>query len=87
MLEREAAIATWHPKIFVSRIATQRIDSIQESLVRLNALISEKGENELREFLEELIPEASLGAEVRRVSEPKHEEAMAAVQTTSSVRS
>jgi FlaA1/EpsC-like NDP-sugar epimerase len=58
--ETEETVATSHPKIFISKIATLESKAIQTALERLTDLVQEKNEGELRRFLNELIPEARL---------------------------
>jgi FlaA1/EpsC-like NDP-sugar epimerase len=58
--ETEETVATSHPKIFISKIATLESEAIQIALKRLTELVQEKNEGELRRFLNELIPEARL---------------------------
>jgi FlaA1/EpsC-like NDP-sugar epimerase len=58
--ETEATVATSHPKIFISKIATLESEAIQTALARLTGLVQDRNERELRRFLNELIPEAQL---------------------------
>jgi FlaA1/EpsC-like NDP-sugar epimerase len=58
--EAETNVATSHPKIFISRIATLEREYLQVSLQRLSQLVRERKEEELRHFLNQLIPEANL---------------------------
>jgi FlaA1/EpsC-like NDP-sugar epimerase len=58
--ETEGTVATSHPKIFISRIATLQGDEIQTALERLTQLVRDRNEDALRRFLNELIPEAHL---------------------------
>jgi FlaA1/EpsC-like NDP-sugar epimerase len=62
--ETEETVATSHPKIFISKIATLESEAIQIALERLTELVQEKNEGELRRFLNELIPEARLSPAV-----------------------
>jgi FlaA1/EpsC-like NDP-sugar epimerase len=58
--ETEGTVATSHPKIFISRIATLESEEILMALERLTQLVRERNEGGLRHFLNELIPEARL---------------------------
>ena len=58
--ETEETVATSHPKIFISKLATLESEAIQVALERLSELVRNKDEDELRRFLNELLPEASL---------------------------
>ena len=58
--ETEETVATSHPKIFISKIATLESEAIQVALERLSSLVQERDEDEVRRFLNELIPEARL---------------------------
>jgi FlaA1/EpsC-like NDP-sugar epimerase len=57
--ETEEVLPTSHPKIFINQIATLDGDLIQSALERLTE-IDEAEEDDLRTFLNELIPEARL---------------------------
>jgi FlaA1/EpsC-like NDP-sugar epimerase len=59
-IEAEGTIATSHPKIFISMIASLEADEIQKALRRLTELVRDRNEEGLRRFLNELIPEANL---------------------------
>jgi FlaA1/EpsC-like NDP-sugar epimerase len=58
--ESEAAVATSHPKIFISRLAPVDASVIEFGIMRLRQLVDERNETELRRFLNELLPEAQL---------------------------
>lgn len=60
--ETETAVRTSHPKIFISNLAPVESDSIVFAVERLRRLVQERNENELRNFLNEFIPEARLDA-------------------------
>lgn len=62
---------TKHPKIFIGKIAAYPEDGVRKGLERL-ALLSERGsDQEIREFFNELLPEANLGVE-RRIERRGH---------------
>jgi FlaA1/EpsC-like NDP-sugar epimerase len=58
--ETEETIATSHPKIFISRIATLKSEAIRTALEQLAELVRDRNEDGLRRFLSELIPGACL---------------------------
>jgi FlaA1/EpsC-like NDP-sugar epimerase len=70
--ETEAAAATSHPKIFVSKLAPVNT-AIQYGVKRLAQLIEDRDEAELRRFLNELIPEANLATISERLPQEKPE--------------
>ena len=51
---------TVHPKIFINRIATRPTEDLRHALERLAALSRDGHEQELRAYLNELLPEANL---------------------------
>ncbi|HMH45530.1 MAG TPA: nucleoside-diphosphate sugar epimerase/dehydratase [Pyrinomonadaceae bacterium] len=67
--ESEAALATSHPKIFISRLAPIDTAMIQFGVKRLQKLVDERDEVELRRFLGELIPEAQLNSSAKNTAE------------------
>jgi FlaA1/EpsC-like NDP-sugar epimerase len=58
--DNETAVATSHPKIFISRIASLERERIQMALEQLTQLVHERNAEELRRFLNKFIPEARL---------------------------
>jgi len=61
--ETETAGVTSHPKIFISKLAPVDNDLIRFGVERLNKLVEDRDEFELRRFLNQIIPEAHLSAE------------------------
>jgi len=76
-LETEQALATSHPKIFISKITTLQSEELRAAVERLTELAHAQNESELRRFLNELIPEASLTPSRERQSEEKEMAAFA----------
>jgi FlaA1/EpsC-like NDP-sugar epimerase len=76
--ETEATVATSHPKIFISRIATFESDYIQIALDKLTQLVRERNEDGLRCFLNELIPEARLTTTVSTIKPSVESDALVA---------
>jgi FlaA1/EpsC-like NDP-sugar epimerase len=69
--ESEETVPTSHPKIFINQLATLHSAKIQMALITLAKLARERNEFRLRNFLNNLLPEASLNGhhvdpEVRR---------------------
>jgi FlaA1/EpsC-like NDP-sugar epimerase len=60
--EREEAVPTAHPKIFINKLATLEPETIRTALKRLSELVRDKDGEGLRRFLHELLPEASLSS-------------------------
>ena len=58
--ESEEAVPTSHPKIFVNKLAAAEPGTVDTALRVLNRLVKDRNEDELRRFLNDLIPEASL---------------------------
>jgi FlaA1/EpsC-like NDP-sugar epimerase len=58
--ETEAAAATSHPKIFISKLAPADSGVIQCALQSLSKLVEEQNESELRRVMNEIIPGAQL---------------------------
>lgn len=58
--ETEATVATEHPKIFIHRISGLDPDALRLALSRLSAFIRASDEMGLRNFLNNLLPEAHL---------------------------
>jgi FlaA1/EpsC-like NDP-sugar epimerase len=83
-IETEGTVATSHPKIFISRIATLQSEEIQIALERLTQLVCDRDEDALRRFINELIPEARLTAAAPAEGTPEVEgEALVAGYATS----
>ena len=64
-ITEERLTQTRHPKIFIGKIAAYPEETVRQALVRLTALSHEGQERELRSFLSELLPEATLASETR----------------------
>jgi FlaA1/EpsC-like NDP-sugar epimerase len=60
VLTEEDVAGTKHPKIFINRIAHRPTEDLRHALERLTVLSSNGHEQELRAYLNELLPEASL---------------------------
>lgn len=58
--ETEETVATAHPKIFINKLDTPEPDTVRTALKVLARLVRERNEDELRRFLNGLLPEASL---------------------------
>jgi len=58
--ETEQTVPTSHPKIFINRLATAEAESVEIALRVLERLVLERNDNELRRFLNDLLPEAHL---------------------------
>jgi FlaA1/EpsC-like NDP-sugar epimerase len=58
--ETEETVPTSHPKIFINKLATAEPETLQTALKVLTRLVSERNEDELRRFLNGLLPEARL---------------------------
>ena len=58
--ETEETAATEHPKIFINRISGLDPDTLRLALLRLSAFVQERDEQGLRNFLNDLLPEAHL---------------------------
>jgi FlaA1/EpsC-like NDP-sugar epimerase len=58
--ESEATLPTSHPKIFISKIATLETEAVQDALERLYRLVQDRDDDELRRFINQLLPEARL---------------------------
>ena len=65
----EALAPTAHPKIFVARIAEYPGHAVREAVARLMMLADEGRDQDLREYLSELLPEAQL-CPVARIEVP-----------------
>jgi FlaA1/EpsC-like NDP-sugar epimerase len=62
--ESEETVPTAHPKIFINKLATPEPDNLQTALRVMARLVGERNEEELRRFLNGLLPEARLSAVV-----------------------
>jgi FlaA1/EpsC-like NDP-sugar epimerase len=58
--ETEETVATSHPKIFINKLDTPEPETVRTALKVLARLVRERNEDELRRFLNGLLPEASL---------------------------
>lgn len=58
--ESEETVATSHPKIFINKLDTPEPETVRTALKVLARLVRERNEDELRRFLNGLLPEASL---------------------------
>jgi FlaA1/EpsC-like NDP-sugar epimerase len=60
--ESEETIPTSHRKIFINKLATAEPETVRIALKVLARLVGDRNEDELRRFLNDLIPEAQLRA-------------------------
>jgi FlaA1/EpsC-like NDP-sugar epimerase len=60
--ETEETVPTSHPKIFINRLATAEPETVNTALKVLRRLVAERNEDELRRFLNDLLPEAQVTA-------------------------
>ncbi len=58
--ETEETVATSHPKIFINKLDTPEPETVRTALKVLARLVRERNEDELRRFLNGLLPEANL---------------------------
>jgi FlaA1/EpsC-like NDP-sugar epimerase len=58
--ETEETVPTSHPKIFINKLATANSETVETALRVLARLVQERNEDELRRFLNDLLPEARL---------------------------
>jgi len=58
--ETEETVPTSHPKIFINKLDTPEPETVRTALKVLARLVRERNEEELRRFLNGLLPEASL---------------------------
>jgi FlaA1/EpsC-like NDP-sugar epimerase len=58
--ETEATVPTSHPKIFINRLDTPEPETVRTALKVLARLVRERNEDELRRFLNGMLPEARL---------------------------
>jgi len=64
--ESEETLPTSHPKIFINKLATAEPETVQTALRVLARLVRERNEDELRRFMSDLLPEASLSTAPHR---------------------
>lgn len=62
--ESEMTAPTSHPKIFINKLDTPEPDVVRTALRVLGRLVSERNEDEVRRFLNDLLPEAALAPAV-----------------------
>jgi FlaA1/EpsC-like NDP-sugar epimerase len=60
--ETEETVATSHPKIFINKLATAEPETLRTALKVLARLVRERNEDELRRFLNDLLPEGRLSS-------------------------
>ena len=60
--ETEETVPTSHPKIFINKLATPEPETVRTALKVLARLVRERNEDELRRFLNGLLPEARLSS-------------------------
>lgn len=58
--ETEETVPTSHPKIFINKLGTAEPGTVGTALKVLGRLVEERNEDELRRFLNDLLPEARL---------------------------
>jgi len=58
--ESEETVPTSHPKIFINKLATPEPETVRTALRVLARLVGERNEDEVRRFLNGLLPEARL---------------------------
>jgi len=58
--EIEETVPTSHPKIFINKLATPEPETVRTALRVLTRLVGERNEDEVRRFLNGLLPEARL---------------------------
>jgi FlaA1/EpsC-like NDP-sugar epimerase len=58
--ESEMTLPTSHPKIFINKLDTPEPDVVRTALRVLGRLVRERNEDEVRRFLNDLLPEAAL---------------------------
>jgi FlaA1/EpsC-like NDP-sugar epimerase len=69
LMTEEMLAGTQHPKIFINKIASRSTEDISLALKRLEILSRNGHEQELRQYLNELLPEAKLGSP-QQLSQP-----------------
>ena len=60
--ETEETVPTSHPKIFINKLAKAEPETVRTALKVLGRLVRERNEDELRRFLNGLLPEAHLSS-------------------------
>ena len=60
--ETEETVPTAHPKIFINKLETPDPETVATALRVLTRLVQERNEDEVRRFLNDLLPEAGLSA-------------------------
>jgi FlaA1/EpsC-like NDP-sugar epimerase len=78
VLTEEEFASTQHPKIFINKISGRHAQNIECALEKLAKYSTNGYENELRDYLNELLPEANLSTAPRRESPVKNSKSMAA---------
>jgi FlaA1/EpsC-like NDP-sugar epimerase len=78
ILSEEEFTSTQHPKIFINKISGRHAQNIGQALEKLAKYSTNGYENELRNYLNELLPEANLSAAPRRESPAQKTKSMAA---------
>lgn len=68
-ITEEAMSKTRHPKIFIGRIAAYPPDKVRAALDKLKSLAIDGRERELRQFINELLPEATVTVEPSAMTE------------------
>lgn len=63
--ESEQTVPTSHPKIFINLLDTPEPETVKTALRVLGRLVSERNEDEVRRFLNDLLPEAVLTPAVK----------------------
>jgi FlaA1/EpsC-like NDP-sugar epimerase len=63
--ESEQTVPTSHPKIFINLLDTPEPETVKTALKVLGRLVSERNEDEVRRFLNDLLPEAVLAPAVK----------------------
>ena len=56
----EETVPTSHPKIFINKLSKAEPETVRTALRVLGRLVRERNEDELRRFLNDLLPEAHL---------------------------
>jgi FlaA1/EpsC-like NDP-sugar epimerase len=64
--EAEEAAATSHPKIYINKIARLDREALERALGQLTQIVNRRDENQLRVFLNDLVPEARLNGHAEK---------------------
>jgi FlaA1/EpsC-like NDP-sugar epimerase len=72
----ERVLKTWHPKIFIGKIAPYPTDQVRQALFSLARLAKGGHEPQLRSFLNDFLPEAQLEVTAQTVITHQQEEPM-----------